>query len=169
MLTYELYLNNKESRSAIVKKSKLLKKIYVNIGRVTIDSKALEEYGKSNEYNFLQEWLSMPLNTSDAERLNLSDKRTGSRSPSPYVKIYGRCKINKNKRHIILNIYGKDSNNIKLKRSFESELDLLDDPPTETFSIPTDQIILNIEKQRYQIGKNNLFKSYVERQRSNVK
>jgi hypothetical protein len=49
------------------------------------------------------------VNTTDADRLNLPYKGTGSRFPSPYVKIYGNYKINKNKRHIILNIYGKDS------------------------------------------------------------
>jgi hypothetical protein len=47
MLAYELYLNNKESKSPAVKTAKLLKKIYVNKGNVNIDSKALEEYGSN--------------------------------------------------------------------------------------------------------------------------
>jgi hypothetical protein len=57
MLAYELYLNNKESKTPVVKNSKLLKKIYVNKGNVNIDSKALEEYGNNVRYDFLLDWL----------------------------------------------------------------------------------------------------------------
>ena len=162
MLAYELYLNNKESKTPVVKAPKLLKKIYVNEDKVGVDSKALEEYGSNVRYDFLQEWLSMPMNTADEDLLNLPYRGTGTRSPSPYVKIYGKCVINKSKKYIALNIYGKDSNNIKLKKSFDSELDLLNF--TETLSTATDQIILNIEKKKYRIGNGSLFDSYVDAQ-----
>ena len=77
MLAYELYLNNKESKTPVVKAPKLLKKIYVNEDKVGVDSKALEEYGSNVRYDFLQEWLSMPMNTADEDLLNLPYRGTG--------------------------------------------------------------------------------------------
>jgi hypothetical protein len=106
----------------------------------------------------------MPLNTSDVDKLNLINKRTGTRSPSPYVKIYGKLIINKNEKEISLRIEGKDPDNVKSKGkiSFNSKLDL--STFAETTSRPTtaNRIILNIEKTKYQIGNDNLFKAYID-------
>jgi hypothetical protein len=169
MLAYELYLNNKDSKSEAVKTLRLLKKIFVNKEKIEVDTKTLDEYGsdiidagQSLALNFLQQWLSMPLNTTDIDKLNLINKRTGTRSPLPYVKIYGKLIINKNKKEISIEIDGKDPENIKSKKvSFSSKLDL--STFTETPSRPTtDKIVLNIEKAKYQIGNDNLFKAYVD-------
>lgn len=170
MLAYELYLNNKDSKSEAVKTLRLLKKIFVNEDKIEIDTKTLDEYGseiidasQSPVPNFLQQCLSMPLNTTDVDKLNLIDKRTGTRSRSPYIKIYGKLIINKNEKEISLNIEGKDPDNVKSKGkiSFSSKFDL--STFTETPSRPTTpRIILNIEKTKYQIGNDNLFKAYID-------
>jgi hypothetical protein len=165
MLAYELYLNNKDSKSEAVKKLRLLKKIFVNKDKIEIDTKTLDEYGseiidtgQSPALNFLQQWLSMPLNTTDVDKLNLIDKRTGTRSPLPYVRIYGKLIINKNEKEISLEIEGKDPENVKSKLSFSSNLDL--STFAETPSRPTtDKIVLNIEKAKYQIGDDNFIQS----------
>ena len=170
MLAYELYLNNKDSKSEAVKTLRLLKKIFVNEDKIEIDTKTLDEYGseiidasQSPVPNFLQQCLSMPLNTTDVDKLNLIDKRTGTKSRSPYIKIYGKLIINKNEKEISLNIEGKDPDNVKSKGkiSFSSKFDL--STFTETPSRPTTpRIILNIEKTKYQIGNDNLFKAYID-------
>ena len=57
----------------------------MNKNNIKIDNKTREEYGSelTNDQGFIQDWLSMPLNTSNTKLLNLPDKRTGSRSSPP--------------------------------------------------------------------------------------
>lgn len=127
MLAYELYLKNKESTGEVVKKTKPIKKIFVNKNNIKIDNKTREEYGSelTNDQGFIQDWLSMPLNTSNTKLLNLPDKRTGSRSSPPYIKIYGIYENNKSKEKISLSISGKDPLNLNgNKKNFVAELDL---------------------------------------------
>jgi hypothetical protein len=171
MLAYELYLNNKDSKSEAVKTLRLLKKVFVNKDKIEIDTKTLDEYGseiidagQSRVPNFLQQWLSMPLNTTDVDKLNLIDKRTGTRSASPYVKIYGKLTIDKNGKEISLNIEGKDPDNVKSKGkiSFSSNLDLSTFTVTPSRPTTPNRIMLNIEKTKYHIGNDNLFKAYVD-------
>jgi hypothetical protein len=171
MLAYELYLNNKDSKSEAVKTLRLLKKVFVNKEKIEVDSKTLDEYGsdiidagQSPALNFLQQWLSMPLNNTDVDKLNLIDKRTGTRSASPYVKIYGKLTINKNGKEISLNIEGKDPDNVKSKgkMSFSSNLDLSTFTVTPSRPTTPNRIMLNIEKTKYQIGNDNLFKAYID-------
>jgi hypothetical protein len=171
MLAYELYLNNKDSKSEAVKRLKLVKKLFVNENGVEIDTKTLDEYGtdiidisQSYALNFLQQWLSMPLNTADQDKLNLPDKKTGTRSLPPYVKIYGKFIINKKEKYISLEIDGRDPENIKSKekKSFRSRLDLSTHEETLSTSAINNKIVLNIEKSKYQIGNANLFQAYVD-------
>jgi hypothetical protein len=120
LLAYELYLKNKESTGEVVKKTKPIKKIFVNKNNIKIDNKTREEYGSelTNDQGFIQDWLSMPLNTSNTKLLNLPDKRTGSRSSPPYIKIYGIYENNKSKEKISLSISGKDPLNLNGKKNF---------------------------------------------------
>ena len=111
MLACELYLQNRDFKGGVAKVTRPIKKVFVSANEVVIDDKSREEYGSelNNNNGFIQDWLSMPLNTSDVELLNLPDKRTGTRSPSPYVKIYGSYEKNKNKEKIRLSINGKNT------------------------------------------------------------
>jgi hypothetical protein len=69
-----------------VKNENPIKKIFVNGDKIIIDLKKREEYSSelSSDASFLQDWLSMPLNTSNKDLLNLPDKRTGTSQRKPY-------------------------------------------------------------------------------------
>lgn len=113
MLAYDLYLKNKGFQGRIVKNVKPIKKIYVDGDGIDIDNLTLDEYGSKVSsdplVSFLQRWLSMPLNSSDAKLLNLPDKRTGSRSSPPYIQLFGKLeKTKSNEIKLELSIAGKD-------------------------------------------------------------
>ena len=60
MLAYDLYLKNKDSHGNVTRSlEKPIKKIYVERGKISIDSKTLHEYGSkiSDRYRILQESL----------------------------------------------------------------------------------------------------------------
>ena len=80
MLAYELYLMNRKSKRNLDATSKdPIKKIFYSKNTIKIDPTTNEAFGtpKTNKTKFLQEWLTMPLLTTSAEKLNLPDKRTG--------------------------------------------------------------------------------------------
>ncbi len=97
MLAYDLYLKNKEYEGNPVKSESPLKKMYVSKSTIEVDDKTKDEYGKDTNprTEFIQNWLSMPLNTVNADRLNLPDKTTGSRSRQPYLRIFGKLEKGK--------------------------------------------------------------------------
>src|SRR5918994_2460093 len=99
MLAYEFYLQNRDSKSNAVKSVTPIKKIFVVGDNIIIDPKTREEYGSelSTDASFLQDWLSMPLNTSNKDLLNLPDRRTGTSQRKPYISIYGMYKSDKSK------------------------------------------------------------------------
>ncbi|SRR5579885_433149 len=154
MLAYELYLKNKDSNARVSKKLKPIKKIYYDNGKVTMDEKTIEGYGSdtSDKFRVVQEWLSMPLNTSDASALNLPDARTSNAQPNPYFEIYGNLKTNKSKESVLTLSIGKNPDIL------EYSLDL----KTNTISKKTSHDVnLKIDTQNYLIANNNLYDEYV--------
>tara|TARA_Y100000590_G_C15263660_1_gene842242 strand:- start:58 stop:609 length:552 start_codon:yes stop_codon:yes gene_type:complete len=107
MLAYELFLANKKTnRNLDAKNISPIKKIFVSNGTITIDPKTQEDYGskKFSENDLLQDWLSMPSWASNPKKLNLPDKRTGKRSPTPYVEFDCLYKKNRKEEKIIVSI-----------------------------------------------------------------
>ena len=161
MLACELYLQNRGFKGGVAKVTRPIKKIFVSANEVVVDDKFREEYGSelNNDNGFIQDWLSMPLNTSDVELLNLPDKRTGTRSPSPYVKIYGSYEKNKNKEKIRLSINGKDTlERQNSKKVFVAECNL--DDYSYSFSAEGD-LYLALDKKNYMIADQHLYKKYL--------
>lgn len=161
MLACELYLQNRGFKGGVAKVTRPIKKIYVSPNEVVIDDKSREEYGSelNNDNGFIQDWLSMPLNTSDAELLNLPDKRTGTRSPSPYVKIYGSYEKNKNKEKLRLSINGKDTlERQNSKKVFVAEYNL--DDYSYSFSAEGD-LYLSLDKKNYMNADQQLYELYL--------
>lgn len=115
-----------------------------------------------NDKSFVQDWLKMPLNTSNANLLNLPDKRTGPRSPSPYVKIYGYYKTYKTNQKITLSVTGKDPSKINEddnEKQFSSELDVL----TQESNFNADgDIILGLDRKNYTISDSLLYTKYLD-------
>lgn len=162
MLAYDLYLKNKGFQGRIVKNVKPIKKIYIDRGGITVDHLTLEEYGSKVSsdplVSFLQHWLSMPLNNSDAERVNLPDKRTGSRSSPPYIQLFGKLeKTKSNEIKLKLSITGKDE--AGEKKSFEAEFDPV---KLEENFVASGNITLNLDKKNYLINNIKLFSIYVK-------
>ena len=159
-------MNNQEYTGEFVDhKPRLLKKIYVNKEKITIDHKKIEEYGEqnyqdqSNKNKFLQNWLSRPLETSNKNWLNLPFKSTGSGSLPPYLRIDGKCIINEKEESITLKLKGNDPKNKKKKLLIESKLDI--SSSKENFSEDMD-IIIRLDKKNYTIGGHPLFDAYVK-------
>ncbi|MEX2192045.1 MAG: hypothetical protein WD717_01500 [Nitrosarchaeum sp.] len=96
MLAYELYLKNSDSKGGDPKSLKPIKKIIFQNNKTIIDKNTLEDYGSeiSDKFKTVQEWLSMPLTTSDTSKLNLPDFRRSPAQPNPYFEIYGVKKTN---------------------------------------------------------------------------
>ena len=123
----------------------------------------------TNDQGFIQDWLSMPLNTSNTKLLNLPDKRTGSRSSPPYIKIYGIYENNKSKEKISLSISGKDPLNLNGKKNFVAEFNLSksdlshskDHQPIYNFPAEGD-LILNLDKKNYTISDQLLYEKYIK-------
>ncbi|MEM2160310.1 MAG: hypothetical protein QXN55_05075 [Candidatus Nitrosotenuis sp.] len=155
MLAFELYLKNKDSTSGNVKSLKPIKKIIYKNGSWKIDEKTIEEYGSEifPKFSAIQNWLSMPLSTSNPENLNLPDYRTSSAQPSPYILIYGMLKTNKSKESSLILSIGKKPNFI------EHLLDLSTNQVTEKES---KRVSLKLEKKNYKIDGKNIFDLYVE-------
>jgi len=173
MLAYELYRKNKDSKSDPGKNPKPLRKIFVYKDEITMDPKLLEEYGKSyrHESKLLQEWLSMPLNTADASKLNLPDRRTGSRSLQPYVQIYGTFEITKSKQVKIKLKMGPKDKQFTAELIFTEKEITNEQSKLQNKSLQKDveekfsaegELILNIDRKNYCISKKNLFDAYIE-------
>ena len=161
MLACKLYLQNRGFKGGVAKVTRPIKKIFVSANEVVVDDKSREEYGSelNNDNGFIQDWLSMPLNTCDVELLNLPDKRTGTRSPSPYVKIYGSYEKNKNKEKIRLSINGKDTlERQNSKKVFVAECNL--DDYSYSFSAEGD-LYLALDQKNYMIADQHLYKKYL--------
>ena len=153
MLAYELFLNNKNSQSMQVKNERPIKKIFYNNNKCTIDKKTIEEYGgscKTSDYGKVQICLKMPLNTVDANSLNLPDFRTGSASPNPYVEIYATLK----KTNLELIIGNK-----KKSKYIKHVLDLQDYTTKKYYEGKT---TLKLDKKNYLINSKPLFTEYVK-------
>ena len=176
MLAYELYLNNQNYTGEFFDHHppRLLKKIYVNKEwNITIDTKSLSEYGEQNfqdqSYNnkFLQNWLSMPLESSNKEWLNLPFKITGSNSLPPYLRIKGKYEKKGNKENITLELSGKDDHkkNISLKSKLILSNSKISNLKQE-FPENGIDIIVRIDKDNYKIKEKdkdkNLFDAYIE-------
>ena len=156
MLAYELYLKNKESSANNPRSGlKPLKKIFYQNKTVNIDKKTLEEYGAnySDKHKVLQDWLQMPLNTLDSQRLNLPDFRTGSAGRNPYIEIYGYLKTNKKLETTLTISIGKKPNFV------EYSLDVKNGEIKKTNS---SRVNLKLDQKNYLIGSDGLFSEYVK-------
>jgi hypothetical protein len=162
MLAYELFSQNKNSTDNVVKTVFPIKKIYATREGFKVDKKTLEEYGNklTNKTRSVQEYLLMPLNNSNTQRLNLHIANLAPNSPKPYVEIFGNFRIKKSGKesdHVIdLEIYGKDShddNKIFSAKIFvkEGTIDYIADG----------EIRLRLDNKNYQIGNQNLYDAYV--------
>lgn len=154
MLAFELFLKNRDSPGVDAKSLKPIKKIIFKNSSWVIDSKTIEEYGSATPAKFssLQNWLSMPLSTSNAEKLNLPDFRTSSAQPSPYVMVYGTMKTNKSKESMLILSIGKSPSVIS--HTF--------DVKSGAVAKKESQVTLKLEKKNYMVGKNSLFEQYVK-------
>ncbi|CAE6493579.1 hypothetical protein [Candidatus Nitrosotenuis uzonensis] len=155
MLAFELYQKNKDSTTGDVKSLKPIKKIIYNKGTWNIDVKTIEEYGSdiSSKFSAIQNWLSMPLSTTDPDELNLPDHRTSPAQPSPYILIYGALKTNKSKKSLLTLSIGKKPHTI------EHVIDISTKQITEKQS---KQVSLKLEKNNYKIDGKAIFDLYVE-------
>ena len=154
MLSYELYLKNKDSSGGDVKSLKPIKKMILKNDSWVVDTKTIEEYGSSisTKFSSIQNWLSMPLSTTDPEVLNLPDKRTSPAQPSPYILIYGTLNTNKSKESTLSLSIGKKPSII------EHTLDL----KTKNVSSKESKVKIKLEKKNYLIDGKNIFDLYVE-------
>jgi len=156
MLAYELFCNNKDRDIRNTKNQYPIKKIFYKDGKITIDEKGLEEYGSETTKSTkeLQDWLQMPLNTTNNEKYNLPDSRTGSAAANPYVEIYGTVKTNKaSETKLEITIGKKEKSNYV---SYVSDLSTGTDE-REIYGKPT----LRIDKKNYFINSKTLFSEYV--------
>ena len=154
MLAYELFLNNKYSNLNNPKTQLPIKKIFCKKEKITIDTTTLEEFGspKTNSTQQLQNWLSMPLNTIDKNKLNLPDNRTGTAGANPYIEIYGYVKTNRALETKMILTIGKKPNYI------EHVLNVT----KQTVEKKTDgKIILKLNKENYFLNSQTLFSEYV--------
>jgi len=102
MLAFELYRKNKDSTTAD-ESERPIKKIIYNQGDWKIETKTKEEYGSEDTSKFseVQNWLSMPLLTTDPEKLNLPDEGLGTRRSYPYIIIGGKLSKDKSKKLLL--------------------------------------------------------------------
>lgn len=153
MLAYEFFLKNKESEGRISGKGKPLKKIYISGNKIELDTNGIENYGSDKPLKsaLIQDLLSMPLDTSNAEKLNLPDMRTGARSANPYIELYGKFIISKKSKNIKISI-GKSP-------VLDAVLDI--DSNDEQYSLDED-VRLSLDKENYMIGDKLLYDQYVD-------
>lgn len=156
MLAYELFYNNKDRDVRNTKNQYPIKKIFYKDGKIIIDEKGLEEYGSETTKSTreLQDWLQMPLNTTNSEKYNLPDFRTGSAAANPYVEIYGTVKTNKSSETKLEITIGKKEKSSYV--SYVSDLSTGKDE-REIDGKPT----LRIDKKNYFINSKTLFSEYV--------
>jgi hypothetical protein len=156
MLAYDLFLKNKSNGDVNLTKSIFpLKKIFVNKNEISVDEKTLDGYGseKSPKFSFIQEWLQMPLITTNLSKLNLPYRYAGANSKKPYLEIFGAFESSKKKNPVIrLSIDDK-------KNEFVAELDLLTNKQTTSAD---GEVLTKIDKENYKILGKNLFGAYVD-------
>lgn len=155
MLAYELFLNNKDSELNNPKTQLPIKKIFYKKGKITIDSTTLEEFGSSetNSTKQLQQWLSMPLNTINKNKLNLPDYRTGTAGANPYIEVYGYVKTNRTLETKVILSLGKKPNYIEYVLDVKKEI-------VEKKS--NGKIILKLNNKNYFLNSQTLFSEYVD-------
>jgi len=156
MLAFELYRKNKDSTTGDVKKLIPIKKIFYNRGAWSIDSKTIQEYGSdvSDKFSEVQNWLSMPLSTTNPDELNLPDYRTSPRQADPYIIIKGMLKTDKSGK-LSLTLYignksGKKEHVINIsqrkKKSNDNKV----------------KVSPRLEKKCYKINGESIFDLYVK-------
>lgn len=159
MLAFEFFLKNRDSKSNAVKNVSPIKKIFATGDNIIIDPKTREVYSSelSTDASFLQDWLSMPLNSSDKDLLNLPDKRTGISQRKPYIRIYGSYKSDKSKETIELKVWGKTKEQIKVE--LVSRLNLRSSE--EEFPGKDLSIFARLDTENYMIGDTKMYDAYV--------
>ena len=154
MLAYELFHSNKNSNATDKKRQFPIKKIFYKNTKVTIDQTTLEEYGSTTteDTRQIQNWLQMPLNTSNAEKLNMPDFRTGAASANPYIEIYGYLKTSKSLESKLFLTIGKKPNHIEY---------ILDVTSGKVQKNPNVKVTLKLDQKNYFLKSNSLFSEYV--------
>jgi len=153
MLAYEIYLKNKDSEARPVKSVKPIKKAYLTKNGIRLDQNVPEYYGseKLSKTSLLQDLLTMPLNTSNAKKLNLPDQRTGSNSPNPYVELFGIFLISTKEKKITITV-GKNTQFIGTLNIGSGKIE---------YTI-AGRVSLMLDRKNYSIGSKNLFDQYVD-------
>lgn len=162
MLAYDLFYQNKNSTANVVKNVTPIKKIYTVGNGFKVDEKTLDEYGEklTEKTKLIQEYLLMPLNSSDAKKLNLPFMKLAPNSPKPYVEIFGNFKNKKTGKEfepiIELTIPGKDESNED--KTFNAIISVKDGK----IGYHADgDIKLRLDDKNYLIGNQNLYDAYL--------
>jgi hypothetical protein len=163
VLACELYLGNKDSTANILNsgREKPIKKVFVENGQISVDTKTLEQFGSNiNErFRVLQEVLIMPLNTTG--QINLPKEITSPAQANPYVIIHGEFRP-RSTIHLDIRKTAKDKEN-----AFEATFDI----PNDSISINAERdIALRIENKNYYFvsdgedksNRNTVYEKYKE-------
>jgi len=155
MLAFELYRKNKDSTTNDVKSLKPIKKIIYNKGTWNIDSTTIQEYGSdvSDKFSEVQNWLSMPLLTTNPKDLNLPDHGIGSYRSYPYIIIAGNLKTDKSKK-LSLTL------SIKYASGKKEHVINISTPG----KVPEDKetVTPRLEREGYEINGESIFELYVK-------
>ena len=157
MLAFETFLKNRDRKGGNVKSLKPVKKIIYQYNSWVIDSKTIQDYDSdiSAKYGTIQNWLSMPLSTSNPEILNLPDFRTSPAQPNPYLEVYGvlNTKKSKESKESVLTLsIGKKLNSIEYSFNVSTG-DILK---------KQSEVTVKLEKKNYKIDGNYIFDLYVK-------
>ncbi len=155
LLAYELFYGNRDSKGSAPKKQLPVKMIFYKDNTATVDEKTLEEWGSETTKGTkeLQNWLKMPLNTSDDVISKLPDHRVGAAAPNPYLEIYGIIKTNKASETKLEITIGKKPDYIK---------HILDVSAGEVIKEADGKPKLRIDKKNYWVNSSTLFSEYVD-------
>lgn len=164
MLAYDLFYQNKNNPDSVVKRVTPIKKIYANENGFEVDKKTLDEYGMklTEKTRLFQEYLQMPLNSTNTEKLNLPFMTLAPNSPKPYIEIFGNFKNKKTGKEsepvIELSISGKDESDDKAEKTFNAIISVKE----EKIEYRVDgNIKLRLDNKNYLMGNQNLYDAYL--------
>lgn len=159
LLAYDLYEINKDSTDTPVKNIKPFKKIFMYDNKISVDEKIINNYGSSliknkHDVKIIQEWLSMPLNTTNPKKTQMIDLTIQSNQKSPYLIFYCTLQIKKipnyDMQAIMTISCGKEPD------ICQAEYDLI----TGETTFKENDIKIRINKDDYFAGDQNLFTAY---------
>ena len=159
LLAYDLYEINKDSTDTPVKNIKPFKKIFMCNNKISVDETLREKYGSSlienkRDVKIIQDWLSMPLNTTNPKMTQMIDLTIHSSQKSPYLIFYCTLQIKKiqndDMQAIMIVSCGKEPS------ICQAEYDLI----TGKTTFKENDIKIRINTDDYFAGEQNLFSAY---------